>query len=225
MTPVCRTSTPVQLWLIYLHTGRTGVLVYGIHYLEPQKNVFCVATKARAIPRHFLIWMRTVGQIRHADYRGVFVIKYAFHRWTRQRIHTTFIVVDRYLRLMGDHDDVIKWKHFPRYWPFVGGIHRSPVNSPHKGQWRGALMFTLIWARINGWVNNCEAGDLRRNLAHYDVIVMIKRFQTRWSLIWNRFIPISSQVSTYHIKVKWILIISIANVLEKLQSCTKPSIS
>ena len=31
------------------------------------------------------------------------------------------------------HDDVIKWKHFPRYWPFVRGIHRSPVNSPHKG--------------------------------------------------------------------------------------------
>ena len=41
------------------------------------------------------------------------------------------------------HDDVIKWKHFPRYWPFVRGIHRSPVNSPHKGQWRGALMFSL----------------------------------------------------------------------------------
>ena len=35
------------------------------------------------------------------------------------------------------HDDVIKWKHFRRYWPFVWGIHRSPVNSPHKGQWRG----------------------------------------------------------------------------------------
>ena len=39
------------------------------------------------------------------------------------------------------HDDVIKWKHFPRYWPFVRGIHRSPVNSPHKDQWHGALMF------------------------------------------------------------------------------------
>ena len=36
------------------------------------------------------------------------------------------------------HDDVIKWKHFPRYWPFVRVIHRSPVNSPFKGQWRGA---------------------------------------------------------------------------------------
>ena len=42
------------------------------------------------------------------------------------------------------HDDVIKWKHFPRNWPFVRGIHRSPVNSPNKGQWRGALMFSLI---------------------------------------------------------------------------------
>ena len=73
------------------------------------------------------------------------------------------------------HDDVIKWKYFPRYWPFVRGIHRSPVNSTHKGKWRGALMFTLICARINGWVNNREAGDLRRHRAHYDVIVMRRR--------------------------------------------------
>ena len=41
------------------------------------------------------------------------------------------------------HDDVIKWKHFPRYWPFVRGIHRSTVNSPHKGQWHGALVFSF----------------------------------------------------------------------------------
>ena len=47
-----------------------------------------------------------------------------------------------------------------------------PVNSPHKGQWRGALMFSLICVWINGWVNNREAGDLRRNRAHCDVIVM-----------------------------------------------------
>ena len=70
------------------------------------------------------------------------------------------------------HDDVIKWKHFPRYWPFVREIHRSPVNSPHKGHWRGALIFSLICVWINGWVNNSEAGDLRRHRAHFDVIVM-----------------------------------------------------
>ena len=70
------------------------------------------------------------------------------------------------------HDDVIKWKHFSRYWPCVRGIHRWPVNSPHKGQWRGPLVFSLICSWINAWVNNREAGDFRCHLAHYDVIVM-----------------------------------------------------
>ena len=68
------------------------------------------------------------------------------------------------------HDDVFKWKHFPRYWPFALEIHRSPV---HKGPWRGTLMFLLIYTWLNGWVNNRDAGDLRPNRAHYDVTVMI----------------------------------------------------
>ena len=72
-----------------------------------------------------------------------------------------------------DHDDAIKWKHFPRYWPFVRGINRSPVNSPHKGQWRGALMISFICTWFNGWVNNREGGDLRRHRTHYDVTVMV----------------------------------------------------
>ena len=70
------------------------------------------------------------------------------------------------------HDDVMKWKHFPLYWSFVRGIHRSPVNSPLKGQWHGALMFHLICARTNSWASNENAGDLRRHRAHYDVIEM-----------------------------------------------------
>ena len=65
----------------------------------------------------------------------------------------------------GEHDDVIKWKRFPRDW--------SPVNSPHIGQWRGALMFSFICVWINDWVNNREAGDLRSNRIHYDVTVMV----------------------------------------------------
>ena len=73
------------------------------------------------------------------------------------------------------HDDVIKWNHFSRHWPFVRGIHRSPVNSPHKGQWRGTFMFSLICGRINGWVNSDEAGDLRRHWANYDIIVINNR--------------------------------------------------
>ena len=52
------------------------------------------------------------------------------------------------------------------------GIHRLPVNSPHKGQWRGVLIFSLICAWINGWVNSRETGDLRHHRAQYDVSVM-----------------------------------------------------
>ena len=69
------------------------------------------------------------------------------------------------------HDDVIKWKHFPRYWPFVRGIHRSRWIPRTKAS--DAELWCLLWsARINDWVNNHEVGDLRRLLDHYDVSVM-----------------------------------------------------
>ena len=81
------------------------------------------------------------------------------------------------------HDDSIKWKYFPRYWPFVRGIHRSPVNSLHKGQWCGALMFSLICVWINSWVNHHEASDLTWYHGHYDVIVMISFSYYQYSSI------------------------------------------
>ena len=89
-----------------------------------------------------------------------------WHNKNRAKEHSVAVA------LVIDHDDVIKWKHFPRYWPFVRGIHRSPLNSPHIGQWRGALMFSLICVWINGSVDNHEADYLRRYRAHYAVTVM-----------------------------------------------------
>ena len=70
------------------------------------------------------------------------------------------------------HDDIIKWKHLPQYWSFVMGIHRTPMNSPHKGQWRSALMFSMICAWTNGWANHWNASDLSHQHAHYDVTAM-----------------------------------------------------
>ena len=80
-------------------------------------------------------------------------------------------------RIFAAHDDVIKWKHFPRYsGPVVLALcaWNSPVtvNSPNKGKWWEALMFSLIYAWINVWVNNRAAGDLRCHRAHYDVTVI-----------------------------------------------------
>ena len=68
------------------------------------------------------------------------------------------------------------WRHqmdtFSALLALCAGKSRSPVNSPHKGQWRRALIFFLVCAWINGWANNCKAGDLRRHRANYDVTVV-----------------------------------------------------
>ena len=68
------------------------------------------------------------------------------------------------------------WRHqmetFSALLAICAGNSPVPGEFPHKGQWRGALMFSLICVWINGWVNNREAGDLRRYRTHYDVIVM-----------------------------------------------------
>ena len=93
------------------------------------------------------------------------------------------------------HDDVTKWKNFPRYWLFVQGIHRSPVNSPHKGQWRWALVFSLICAWINDWVNTRKAGDLRRHCAHHDVIVMDNPKYSRHA--WKHIVVDSKNIFCY----------------------------
>ena len=58
------------------------------------------------------------------------------------------------------HEDIIKWKPFPRCWPFVRGNHRSPVDSPHKRQ---------------------RLRRFERHLAHYDVIVMVSFERTNTS--------------------------------------------
>ena len=71
-------------------------------------------------------------------------------------------------------------KHYSALLAIYAGNHRSPMNSPHKGQWRGALMFSLICAWINGWINNREAGDMRRHHVHCDVIVITYIF---WDIL------------------------------------------
>ena len=71
------------------------------------------------------------------------------------------------------HDDVIKWKHFPRYWPFVREFtgHRwIPLTKASD-----AGLWCFLWSAPKQTVGkrNRYAGDLRRHHAHYDVIVMI----------------------------------------------------
>ena len=90
------------------------------------------------------------------------VIKYGrATRSTKQELYGSNLV----LRL--SHDEVFKWKYFPCYWPFVRGIHRSPVAVT-----RNFGVFFYFYAWTNGWANNRCGGDLRCHRARYDVTVM-----------------------------------------------------
>ena len=93
------------------------------------------------------------------------------------------------------YDDVIKWKPFPRYSPFMWEIHRSPVNFPRKGQWREAL----ICAWTNVWANYQDAGHLRCHWAHYDSPTFAQQS-------WHRNVQIahaSALPSMKWLKTKW----------------------
>ena len=97
------------------------------------------------------------------------------------------------------HDEMESWwrnqmETFSALLALCLGKSPVPVNSPRKGQWRGTLMFSLICAWINDWVNNRHAGDLRRHCVHYDVNVMYNTILTRRDTItFNVIQNVSSQ--------------------------------
>ena len=91
----------------------------------------------------------------HSEYSR-FIVRMVHSPWWRHQMETFSVL----LALLCGEFTGHQW------------IPRSPVNSPNKGQWRGALKFSLICVWINGWVNNHEAGDLRRHRTHHSVIVM-----------------------------------------------------
>ena len=133
LTQRCRRSTNVQLCLIFLYISIWFSLNGWHALLCIANNRHDVTITTHAINRHFLIWMTTVRQPTKRRRSCVLTLKYIFicvYLWTRQRIHNTLIVVDRYLRLMGDK--TIPDSAEPRlesfYPPFVAGI-----DLPHQG--------------------------------------------------------------------------------------------
>ena len=71
-------------------------------------------------------------------------------------------------RVLSNHDDVMKWKHFRVTGHLCGEFTGHRWISRTKAS--DAELWCFLW--INDWLNNREAGDLRRNRAHYDVTVM-----------------------------------------------------
>ena len=141
------------------------------------RTIFGVSLRLRTVIYHWQESMKCIFHDTEKSPWSAIVHKAIVHEAASVSLKVAWIGVkntptDR--EICYGHDDVIKWKHFSRYWPFVRGIHRSPRKSPHKGQWSGALVFSLIYAWINGWVNNRETDDLRWHRAHYEVTAMAR---------------------------------------------------
>ena len=99
-----------------------------------------------------------------------FIYKFSFsfsHRWGSHFQAARILLISWWWLWFFLHD-VIKWKQFSMLLALCVG--NSPVTG--EGQWCGAFMFSLICAWTQGWINNRDAGDLRRHPAHYDIIVM-----------------------------------------------------
>ena len=144
LVPWSLTLTRVLFWYLYLklqnsdgykYSNNTGVSAWTVHHASAYMFLF--------LQWHYI--HKPLSCVKNGGLHTLIFVplaKITFWWWGHNRSR---------------HDDVIKWKYFSCYWSFVRGIHRSPVNSSHKGQWRGALMFSLICVWINGWVNNHKA--------------------------------------------------------------------
>ena len=129
---------------------------------------------------HYIIWYTHLNFCRitalfcsiyilFQNYISMYTFSSFFHCTTENMFQTRMIIAYSWWR----HQR----KHFLRYWTFVRVIYRSSVRSPHNGQWRGALVYSLICAWTNGWVNSRDAGDLWRHRAYYDVTVMMNQYE------------------------------------------------
>ena len=102
----------------------------------------------------------------------------------------------KFCQCMGNGKFLTWWRHhveiFPRYWPFVRGIHRSLVNSPHRGQWRGSLMFSFICGlnkQSSGWWFETLSRSLWRhcNELHHRSMAKIKEPKYRYDIFERLF--------------------------------------
>ena len=121
---------------------------WGIN-TTPCQNVFEFMEKC--IPRYFYLGHSMFKCVHLLNWNGMktrysedIPIKHLVKLYSRHMDYVSYCSYFLKFKFVGKHNDIIKWKRFPRYWPFVQGIHQSPVNSPRKGQWCRALMFSFL---------------------------------------------------------------------------------
>ena len=154
-----------HLWFIYLLFRITSVNFDDIFHTNKAFNKFMYELTLPLMRNGSLEWYIPVET--RVIFLSLFLLKviwnlYQFHcrsligSWCSSLVAWDVIAHHESIVI---HYDVTKWKHFLRYWFFMRGIHRPPVDSLRKGQWRRALMFSLICAWTNAWAKSRDDSD------------------------------------------------------------------
>ena len=148
------------------HRAHYDVTVMSISFSVASLEVFCIHTAWGVLQFGFGTPFKIEQSNRTHDWL-LHSSSQAHAQYIPSHRHTVFLC----------HDDVIKWKHFPRYWPFYVG--NSPVTGKFPSQRPVTRSFDVFsYLHLNKrWVNNCGAADLKSHRTHYDVIVML------WSIL------------------------------------------
>ena len=124
-----------------LLVGLGRVWVDGIHYLEPQQNIICVAITARATHHHFLIWMRTTATRWLSQ---CFMLNIFFYQWTWQR----WILCLVWYRLIPHKSQVLIY-HIEVLWiliVFVPGYLPCMLHNFHLPA-KACIPLWIIWTK------------------------------------------------------------------------------
>ena len=182
----------------HLRHGVTVVVVIQCH-VDCVSHDICIHCNKTYMTHNVIIYFCPIKMI-YICYTCI-SNRYQLAIWRRMgNLTKTYILLHFVMRDHISFKTILKgglftwWRHqmetFSALLDLCAGNSPVTVNSPHKGQWRGALMFSLIW--MNGWVNNREAGDLRCHRVHYDIIVMKEGFII---MISDTFLSITQYVS------------------------------
>ena len=138
------------LWSFDWYSASVPAIIHAIYYyIGPRYNgtrlYVSLKCDLKIFIRFSICWICISPKINdtkmYFSSNTLYVILFKLHtHWESTKnemfkpgMKTALFVLWQNCDLTNSHDDVIKWKHFPRYWPFVRGIHRSPVTSQHKG--------------------------------------------------------------------------------------------
>ena len=147
----------VMPWLRFPHYWPFERIIYWSPGLSPHNaEVWC----SRGVSLNCcLTYCRVAGDLRRSKRSCDVTVQRKNPYWTFSLVNLTnghygseetLTLINRLFKGWGcicwswSHDDVIKWKHFPRYWPFVRGIHRSRWIPHTKAS--DAELWCFLWS-------------------------------------------------------------------------------